>query len=168
MLNTKILSQTLIISFLVMTACGSGEEKSQEQDGSAEKSKTKEEVSPGLKKIKEMEDKAMAYHDSIMPEMNSLIQLRKKLEGQLESSKNSAQAEELKRAIKDLEEAEKRMMNWMEDYTKQYKPIADTLRVEKRQGKLDTLYQSIKALKQHWEKSLSKGEQVFESNKKAQ
>lgn len=150
------------ICLLIVAGCGyesdDSEAGSSARDSAFTEDKEKKQIPED---IKSKEDKAMAVHDSIMPQMDSLRRLKAQLERRLKKSKSGAQAEELQSAIKDLGLANDKMMNWMGRWTKQYKRVADTLSIEMRRQKVDSLYEDARSLKKIWQSSLDKGAKLI-------
>ncbi len=166
MRNFKLNPVALLFAFLLMMGCGGEEQKKSTSEQSKEDSQEK--VSPKEKKalenIKQMEEEAMVIHDEIMPEMDSLRQLRKQLEKKLKESTSGAQEEKLQRAINDLAVAEEKMMSWMNKWTKEYKPATDTLSLDLRKQKVDSLYLEVEKLREEWRKSLEKASSIVAEN----
>ncbi len=154
------------IPFLFLAGCANDKKESEKTNsGEGAKESAGKETMQLPEAIKVKEDKAMAIHDSIMPQMDSLRRVKGQLEKRLKQSKSGAQAAELKSTINDLNKANDKMMNWMGKWTKQYKRVADTLSVARRRERVDTLFKEVKALEQIWEKSLQKGADLVTEQK---
>ncbi len=141
---------TLLIALLVAGCGKSGNDQSQE---SAEGDST-------LKVLQDLEAETMAVHDSIMPEMDSLLSLKKQLEQQLKTADTSKSKRAVENQIDSLKAAKEKMMSWMSRYTKKYKRMPDSIPLDRKAVKLDSLHNDIKALKKYWDQTLKRSSEL--------
>lgn len=101
--------------------------------------------------VKKLYDEVIAIHDEVMPKISDISKLRRKVR-KLDNQNPSSLA-----IIKQLEDADDGMMNWMSDF-QVYKTYADSskeskmryLEIEKKkiQEVSDQMYSSIKTAKE--------------------
>lgn len=113
-------------------------------NSSSEKSEKKEEV----KKLKE---EVMHIHDSIMPQMNKVIELKSKLRQGIDDSAyvSPEMRDSAKSIMKRLEKADKAMSEWMHNY---------------EPPKLDTGVADAKQYLQKQKEKISKVQHVFKKS----
>jgi hypothetical protein len=140
----------LLVIFLG-TGCGKSSNDQTQQSGSRDST---------LKAVQDLEAETMAVHDSIMPEMDSLISLKKQLEQQLKTTSNSKPKRIVKKQVDSLKAAKEKMMSWMSRYTKGYKRMPDSVSIDRKAVKLDSLHNDIRALKQYWDQTLKRSSEL--------
>ncbi|ELR69098.1 hypothetical protein C900_05487 [Fulvivirga imtechensis AK7] len=73
---------------------------------------------------KALYDEVMAVHDEVMPKMDDMMRLKGRLQTKLDlareqENQNQEELKTLENAIKQLEEADEAMMQWMRDFEPQ-------------------------------------------------
>lgn len=114
-----------------------------------------------IKDLKQLENKTMKIHDSIMPQMDSLMRLKQRLKERLEGIQKENSKKMIKQRIDSLKEARRNMMDWMSRYTKGYKRLPDTASKALKSRKLDSLHNDIKELKKQWDQTLSSSSELL-------
>ncbi len=103
----------------------------------------------------------MAVHDELMPEMSTISRLVGELRPKVDSTDQGMVYE---KAMKNLQEANAQMMDWMQDFTDRFDPDetmnGKELTPEKK-GWLKEEKQKIEALKQRFEVSISEAEAIL-------
>lgn len=124
------------------TGCGGGGDKPQQSE---------ETETPNLRQL---EEATMAVHDSIMPQMDSLMELKKALKDSLAKTDQAGKAKVMRAQIDSLDQVREGMMNWMSRYSKGYKRLPDTVARDVKAEKLNKLHQDVEALKKRWDQTL--------------
>lgn len=96
----------ILTAFLSLNACTSGD---------SEQNSETNDVNP---RIENMHAQVMEYHDEVMPEMESLYQLKSDLEAAADSLEGPL-ADSLRQTAQQLEEADAAMMGWMRQFSSQ-------------------------------------------------
>lgn len=108
-------------------------------------------------------DEVMAIHDEVMPKMAAIGRLVGQLKAKTDSVEGNAEYET---AMKDLQEAHKAMMDWMQGFGNRFdsEEILDgkELTEEKKQW-LDEEEQKVRALREQINSSIKKAEEVLSS-----
>lgn len=142
---------SILVIMLIVTGCGKSGNDHSRKSGAKDST---------LKALQELEAETMAVHDSIMPEMDSLISLKNELEQQLKTADTSKLTDDVKNKVDSLEAAKEKMMSWMSRYTKGYKRMPDSISIDRKAVKLDSLHNDIRALKQYWDQTLKRSSEL--------
>lgn len=69
-------------------------------------------------RVEKLKAEVMAIHDEVMPEMGTLMNLQKELKDKISDldTTDKSMADSLRRLVKQLEEADEAMMQWMRNY----------------------------------------------------
>lgn len=69
-------------------------------------------------RVEKLKAEVMAIHDEVMPEMGTLMNLQKELKDKIShlDTTDQSMADSLRRLVKQLEEADEAMMQWMRNY----------------------------------------------------
>ena len=120
-----------------------------------------------VKALQKLEAETMAIHDSIMPQMDSLMRLKNRLKRQSKKVQSKDAKKALKRQVKALDSAREYMMNWMSRFTKGYKRIPDSIALERKAAKLDTLHHDANELKKLWDQTLKESAELLKKESKS-
>ncbi|MEX0314008.1 MAG: hypothetical protein AB3N18_07510 [Allomuricauda sp.] len=106
-------------------------------------------------------EQVMAIHDEVMPKMGKLGKLVGELKGKIDTT---ATGQEYVSAMKDLQDANRAMMDWMRDFGIRFDPeeILDGKELtEEKQIWLDEEEVKVKALKEQINSSIAKAEKLL-------
>lgn len=142
---------SILVIILIVTGCGKSGNDHSRKSGAKDST---------LKALQELEAETMAVHDSIMPEMDSLLSLKKRLEQRLKTADTSKLKRVIEKQVDSLEVAKEKMMSWMSRYTKKYKRLNDSIPVDQKAVKLDSLHNDIKELKEYWDQTLKRSSEL--------
>lgn len=141
---------------LIMSGCGNSNNANQGSQG--------QEEAQQAEKLRALEEKTMAVHDSIMPQMDSLMQLKQRLQTRLKKE-DGGNKEAMKRQVDSLSAAREAMMNWMSRYSKEYKRLPDSAATSAKAEQLQRLNQDIRTLKKQWDQTLRNSVELLEEEK---
>jgi len=107
--------------------------------------------------IKEMDEKAMAIHDEVMPKMGEIIALKGEIKAKIESlDSTSSEKPALEAAYEALLKGEEGMKDWMHNYQmpdykkslEELKPVAEfqLQAIEKVKGQMESSIADAKSL----------------------
>lgn len=147
MIDKQMKLVSILGMILFVTACG--ESGSNQSDQSTATDST-------FKALQELEAETMAIHDSIMPQMDSLVTLKKQLEQQLKKDRTAKNKQVIENQVDSLEAAKEKMMSWMSRYTKNYKRGPDSVAIDRKAAKLDSLHHDVRNLKKFWDQTLER------------
>ncbi len=105
----KAIIPLFLISLMIFTACGEQKKSAKDQ----------------------LYDKVMAVHDEIMPKMGDMSKYKKQLNEKIErlvaegEEANADKVNELKDAVKGLENSHEEMMNWMREFDKDFEGMVE-------------------------------------------
>lgn len=118
----KVFSYIFIVAVFGIIALSCGESKKTQ---STEVTTEDQELSEEDKAEKVLYDEVMAIHDSIMPLTDNMMTLKRELQAKLDSAKKTDKGTEalqpLEEKIKQLEEADEAMWQWMRNFEAQDK-----------------------------------------------
>ena len=108
-------------------------------------------------------DEMMAIHDSVMPEMGHIYQLRQKIKTELDSlhAKNSTESERmdhLEQVYLNLADADEAMMNWMRENDFEFEGMTD----EEAIALIKQETESIQQVANQMRKSIQEAEALLE------
>lgn len=108
-------------------------------------------------------DEMMAIHDSVMPEMDHIYQLRQKIRAELDSlqaasSTESARLDRLEQAYLNLADADEAMMNWMRSNDFTFEGMTE----EEIITRIEQETQSIQQVSDQIQASIQEAEQLLE------
>jgi small-conductance mechanosensitive channel len=146
------LEAAVLLLLVTLSACN------QNTSGKKEDSKTPDAVE---KKRSEV----MAIHDAIMPEMGTIMKLKKQLKGKvaaMDSTKgrDKEQLVSFRASIEQLETADEAMMQWM----RTYKDPADSVSKEEAMEYLELKEQEILAVKEKMQESQAAAKALLNEN----
>lgn len=96
-------------------------------------------------------EEVMAVHDAVMPKMDDIYKLKRKLKEQLSSGDlGEDRRQTIEQAIKDLDAASEGMMEWMRNFN----PLPDSIDQEKARDYLLTEKEKIQRVKEEMLKSI--------------
>jgi len=111
----------------------------------------------------EMMKEVLAVHDEVMPKMTTISKLVKALQPKIDSS---AQGKAYEKAMKNLQESHKEMMDWMQGFGERFDSEevmnSKELSLEKKRW-LKEEKQKIEALKQNFEVHISDAELLLKT-----
>jgi hypothetical protein len=102
-------------------------------------------------------DEVMEVHDAVMPKMDDLYKLKRKLQNQLESTTDltDAKKEELTNTIQLIDSASNGMMVWM----REFKPASPSMEEEEEREYLENEMEKINKVKSDMERAIEKAQQ---------
>jgi Mg2+ and Co2+ transporter CorA len=134
------------VSILLTSGCGDSSNRNNAQQD--------QEESQQSDRMRTLEQKTMAVHDSIMPQMDSLMRLKKRLQSRLEQQEGAGSQQKVQAQVDSLAAVREGMMNWMSRYSKEYKRLPDTTATSVKAKQLKRLNQDIHTLKKRWDQTL--------------
>lgn len=106
----------------------------------------------------------MAIHDEVMPKMGKIGRLVADLRKKIDNDQGTAAD---KKAMEDLQEANKSMMDWMKNFGDTFSPeeIMDGKELSpEKQALLDMEEKSVKVVKEKMNTSIAKAEELLGKN----
>ncbi len=108
--------------------------------------------------------KVMSLHDEVMPKMGTIGKLISEINSKIETVKATDSTLELEDAKKDLQEANKAMMDWMKGFGDRFDSdeiLKGKALTDEKQKLLDEEEVSIKAVRDHMNKSIENAEIIL-------
>ncbi len=125
----------------------------------------KDEKKEAAKATNEQMKKVMAIHDEVMPRMSAMGSMI----GELSSKEDSTEIGlQYKAARRDLQDAHKAMMDWMQGFSSRFDPdeiLNGKELTEQKQIWLDEEEEKVKALREQINSSIENAEKILELNK---
>lgn len=162
-MNRQLLTVAILSATLLLGSC---------------QSTTTSETDPTLERAQEIYAEAIAVHDEVMPRMDEIVQMRQKLKLRVDSMLQqdtttlADSLQQMRAAIRNLNEADRAMMQWMRgvqkvpgsDETSEYQDelnttqLADTVGLVQRQlAQKDAIVE----VKQQMEQSIAEAERLI-------
>jgi hypothetical protein len=108
---------------------------------------------------KALTDEVLNIHDEVMPKIGELMSLRKKVLDQVEGSSNP---DELRNIALELDEAQKGMMQWMNDWSKNSAPFVNgETTKEEKMAYLNAEKERVNKVKEDINNSIEKAKAVL-------
>ena len=117
------------------------------------------------KKIENLKKEVMAVHDSIMPQMGTIIELKSKLKEKLEDTSvvSEKTRDSLKAAVKRLEKADKAMKDWMHNYNP---PKLDSMELKNAENYLKEQKDEIIEVRKKFKSSIKRAKELLNEKNK--
>ena len=138
---------------VVLSSCGNPEDNKQTKEAQEEAKQSED--------LRKLEKRTMAIHDSIMPQMDSLMRLKQRLQSRLEAPESNNNIQGIEAQVDSLSAVRETMMDWMSRYSKNYKRIPDSAAISEKAEQLELLNQDIQALKKQWDQTLRNSVQLL-------
>jgi hypothetical protein len=143
----KMIAVKLVVGILLLVwGCG---QKPHEHEGHDHTTADTMEITAN----RALYDEVMKVHDEVMPKMDDIYKLKTKLREKADAA-SAEKKIEIEATIAALDSASDGMMNWMHTF----KPIPDSLGVEKSREYLETEMEKVKKVREDMLQALEKGE----------